>query len=185
MPRNTKKALADSLKDLLRTRPLSKVTIADITEGCGINRMTFYYHFRDIYDLVEWICREECSAALGGPLDRETWQEGFCRLCRYVLENRSFFVNVCNSIGREQAENYLYRVTYSILRSAVDELAGDMPIGEEEKKFIADFYKFAFVGVELEWLRSGLRESPEELAGKLNRLLNGQFDLALKNLSRE
>ena len=53
MPRNTKKALADSLKDLLRTRPLSKVTIADITEGCGINRMTFYYHFRDIYDLVE------------------------------------------------------------------------------------------------------------------------------------
>lgn len=185
MPRNTKKALADSLKALLRTRPLSKVTIADITEGCGINRMTFYYHFRDIYDLVEWICREECSAALGGPLDRETWQEGFCRLCRYVLENRSFFVNVCNSIGREQAENYLYRVTYSILRSAVDELAGDMPIGEEEKKFIADFYKFAFVGVELDWLRSGLRESPEELAGKLNRLLNGQFDLALKNLSRD
>lgn len=185
MPQNTKKALADSLKALLRTRPLSKVTIADITEGCGINRMTFYYHFRDIYDLVEWICREECSAALGGPLDRETWQEGFCDLCRYVLENRSFFVNVCNSIGREQAENYLYRVTYSILRSAVDELAGDMLIGEEEKKFIADFYKFAFVGVELDWLRSGLRESPEELAGKLNRLLNGQFDLALKNLSRD
>ena len=185
MPRNTKKALADSLKALLRTRPLSKVTIADITEGCGINRMTFYYHFRDIYDLVEWICREECSAALGGPLDRETWQDGFCDLCRYVLENRSFFVNVCNSIGREQAENYLYRVTYSILRSAVDELAGDMLIGEEEKKFIADFYKFAFVGVELDWLRSGLRESPEELAGKLSRLLNGQFDLALKNLSRE
>lgn len=185
MPQNTKKALADSLKALLRTRPLSKVTIADITEGCGINRMTFYYHFRDIYDLVEWICREECSAALGGPLDRETWQDGFCDLCRYVLENRSFFVNVCNSIGREQAENYLYRVTYSILRSAVDELAGDMLIGEEEKKFIADFYKFAFVGVELDWLRSGLRESPEELAGKLNRLLNGQFDLALKNLSRE
>lgn len=185
MPRNTKKALADSLKALLRTRPLSKVTIADITEGCGINRMTFYYHFRDIYDLVEWICREECSAALGGPLDRETWQDGFCDLCRYVLENRSFFVNVCNSIGREQAENYLYRVTYSILRSAVDELAGDMLIGEEEKKFIADFYKFAFVGVELDWLRSGLRESPEELAGRLSRLLNGQFDLALKNLSRE
>lgn len=185
MPRNTKKALADSLKALLRTRPLSKVTIADITEGCGINRMTFYYHFRDIYDLVEWICREECSAALGGPLDRETWQEGYCRLCRHVLEERSFFTAVYHSVSREELENYLYRATYSILRSAVDELAGDMPIGEEEKKFIADFYKFAFVGVELDWLRSGLRESPEELAGKLNRLLNGQFDLALKNLSRD
>ncbi len=76
-------------------------------------------------------------------------------------------------------------MTYSILRSAVDELAGDMPIGEEEKKFIADFYKFAFVGVELEWLRSGMREPPEELAGRLSRLLNGHLELALRNLSRE
>lgn len=133
MPRNTKKALADSLKDLLRTRPLSKVTIADITEGCGINRMTFYYHFRDIYDLVEWICREECSAALGGPLDRETWQEGFCRLCRHVLEERSFFTAVYHSVSREELENYLYRATYSILRRALDEFAGDSPVGEEEK----------------------------------------------------
>lgn len=139
MPRNTKKALADSLKALLRTRPLSKVTIADITEGCGINRMTFYYHFRDIYDLVEWICREECSAALGGPLDRETWQEGFCRLCRHVLEERSFFTAVYHSVSLEELENYLYRATYSILRSAVDELAGDMPIGEEEKSSLRTF----------------------------------------------
>lgn len=185
MPRNTKKALADSLKALLRTRPLSKITVADITDGCGINRMTFYYHFRDVYDLIEWIFVQEGSMAFKGRTGHETWQDGFCDLCRYVLENRSFFVNVCNSIGREQAENYLYRVTYSILRSAVDELAGDMPIGEEEKKFIADFYKFALVGLELEWLRSGMREPPEELAGRLSRLLNGQFDLALKNLSRD
>ena len=180
MPRNTKKALADSLKDLLRTRPLSKVTIADITEGCGINRMTFYYHFRDIYDLVEWICREECSAALGGPLDRETWQEGFCRLCRHVLEERSFFTAVYPSVSREELENNLY-----ILRRALDEFAGDSTVGEEEKRFIADFYKFALVGLELEWFRSGMREPPEELAGRLSRLLNGQFDLALKNLSRD
>lgn len=185
MPRNTKKALADSLKDLLRTRPLSKVTIADITEGCGINRMTFYYHFRDIYDLVEWICREECSAALGGPLDRETWQEGFCRLCRHVLEERSFFTAVYHSVSREELENYLYRATYSILRRALDEFAGDSPVGEEEKRFIADFYKFALVGLELEWLRSGMREPPEELAGRLSRLLNGHLELALRNLSRE
>lgn len=185
MPRNTKKALADSLKDLLRTRPLSKVTIADITEGCGINRMTFYYHFRDIYDLVEWICREECSAALGGPLDRETWQEGFCRLCRHVLEERSFFTAVYHSIGREQAENYLYRVTYSILRSAVDELAGDMPIGEEEKKFIADFYKFAFVGVDSNGSAPGCASRRRSSPGRLSRLLNGHLELALRNLSRE
>ena len=50
----TKRALEQSLKNLLLKKPLTKITIGDITEDCGINRMTFYYHFKDIYDLVEW-----------------------------------------------------------------------------------------------------------------------------------
>ena len=49
----TKRALEQSLKNLLLKKPLNKITINDIAEDCGINRMTFYYHFKDIYDLVE------------------------------------------------------------------------------------------------------------------------------------
>ena len=52
MSQVTKRALEASLKNLLLQKPLSKITISDITEDCGINRMTFYYHFKDIYDLV-------------------------------------------------------------------------------------------------------------------------------------
>ena len=54
MSQFTKRALEDSLKHLLLQKPLNKITINDIAEDCGINRMTFYYHFKDIYDLVEW-----------------------------------------------------------------------------------------------------------------------------------
>ncbi|MFR8027761.1 TetR/AcrR family transcriptional regulator, partial [Eisenbergiella massiliensis] len=54
----TKTALEASLKKLLLKKPLDKITIRDLTEDCGISRMTFYYHFKDIYDLVEWICYE-------------------------------------------------------------------------------------------------------------------------------
>ena len=61
MPQFTKYALENSLKKLLLQKPLNKITINDITEDCGINRMTFYYHFRDIYDLVEWVCLEDAK----------------------------------------------------------------------------------------------------------------------------
>ena len=57
----TKTALEASLKKLLLKKPLDKITIRDLTEDCGISRMTFYYHFKDIYDLVEWICYEAVS----------------------------------------------------------------------------------------------------------------------------
>ena len=58
----TKRALEASLKKLLLQKPLNKITINDITEDCGVNRMTFYYHFKDIYDLVDWIMVEERGA---------------------------------------------------------------------------------------------------------------------------
>ena len=56
MPNTTKQALEESLKHMLLKKPLDKITIRDITEDCGISRMAFYYHFKDIYDLVEWAC---------------------------------------------------------------------------------------------------------------------------------
>lgn len=64
MSQTTKRALAQSLKKLLQTKPLSKITINDIAEDCGVSRMTFYYHFADIYDLVEWTCQEETVCLL-------------------------------------------------------------------------------------------------------------------------
>ena len=60
----TKRALEQSLKNLLLKKPLNKITINDIAEDCRINRMTFYYHFKDIYDLVEWSCLEDAQKAL-------------------------------------------------------------------------------------------------------------------------
>ena len=62
MSQITKRALEQSLKNLLLQKPLTKITINDIAGDCGINRMTFYYHFKDIYDLVEWSCMEDARA---------------------------------------------------------------------------------------------------------------------------
>ena len=44
----TRKAIMDSFMKLVDQRPISKITIKDIVEDCGVNRNTFYYHFADI-----------------------------------------------------------------------------------------------------------------------------------------
>ena len=66
MPNRTKYDLEASLKKLLLQKPLDKITISDLTADCGISRMAFYYHFKDIYDLVEWVCLEDAQRALQG-----------------------------------------------------------------------------------------------------------------------
>ena len=62
-------ALEASLKHLMLLKPLDKITISDLTTDCGISRMAFYYHFKDIYDLVEWSCLEDARKALQGKKD--------------------------------------------------------------------------------------------------------------------
>ncbi len=81
MAQTTKRALEASLKKLLLKKPLNKITINDITEDCGVNRMTFYYHFKDIYDLVDWILVEDAAEALEGRQNFETWSEAFWTPC--------------------------------------------------------------------------------------------------------
>ena len=70
MINQTKQILEESLKKLMLQKPLDKITIRDLTEDCGISRMAFYYHFKDIYDLVEWSCLEDATRALTGKKAR-------------------------------------------------------------------------------------------------------------------
>lgn len=51
----TKRALAAAMKELMEQMPFSKISVSDIAEQCGMNRKSFYYHFKDKYDLVNWI----------------------------------------------------------------------------------------------------------------------------------
>ena len=113
MTNATKAALEASLKKLLLKKPLDKITINDLTTDCGISRMAFYYHFKDIYDLVEWSCLEDATQALQGKKTYETWQEGLQQIFEAVLENKPFIMNVYHSVSREQIETYLYKYSFT------------------------------------------------------------------------
>ena len=139
MSQTTKRALSASLKNMLLQKPLSKITVNDIAEDCGVSRMTFYYYFTDIYDLVEWTCQEEAAKALAGHKTAQTWQQGFLDLFAAVKANRPFIMNVYHSVSREQVEIYLYKLTYDLLIGVVEEKSEGMNVREEDKKFIADF----------------------------------------------
>lgn len=180
MSQVTKRALEASLKNLLLKKPLDKITINDITEDCGINRMTFYYHFKDIYDLIEWCCVEDAKKALEGKKTYDTWQQGFLQIFEAVLDNKPFILNVYHSVSREQVEIYLYKLTYDLLIGVVEEKSAGMNVREEDKKFIADFYKYAFVGLMLDWVRHDMKGDPHRMIEDLSVVMHGNVGAALE-----
>ncbi len=182
MSQVTKRALEASLKHLLLQKPLNKITINDIAEDCGINRMTFYYHFKDIYDLVEWSFQEDAGRALAGNKTYETWQQGLLQIFEAMLDNKPFISNVYRSVSREQVETYLYKITYDLLEGVVEEQARGMSVREEDKAFIATLYKYMFVGLMLDWIRRDMKDDPEEMVERLDTVIHGSVNAALERL---
>ena len=176
MSQITKRALVQSLKSLLQQKPLSKITVTDITEDCGISRMTFYYHFKDIYDLVEWACMEDAAKALANKKTYDTWQQGFIQIFHAVRENKVFVMNVYRCVSREQVEKYLTLLTDRLLLGVIQELSAGMTVRDEDKSFIAQIYSYAFVGLMLDWVRQDMRPEPEALVSRFARVI--QDDLA-------
>ena len=180
MSNTTKRALEDSLKKLLLSKPLDKITINDLTTDCGISRMTFYYHFQDIYDLAEWACVEDGKRALQDKCTYDTWQEGFLRIFEAVSENKTFMMNAYHSISRDQVEKYLYSLTYDLMIKVIEDKAKNMQVRDEDKKFIADFYKCSFVGVLLEWIENGMKQDPHVIVDKMGLVMHDNITRALE-----
>ena len=179
MSQVTKRALEQSLKNLLLKKPLTKITVGDITDDCGINRMTFYYHFKDIYDLVEWSCLEDAKRALDEKKTYDTWQQGLLQIFKAEQENKPFILNVYRCVHREQVEKYLQPLVDQLLLNVINEEAAGITVRDEDKQFIAQVYSYMFIGLMLDWIKDDMREDPQQIVEKLSKLIKGSVSVAL------
>lgn len=184
MSQITKKALANSLKKLMNQTTLENITIKDIVEDCGVNRQTFYYHFQDVYALLEWICATETLPAIEEKSNYESWQEGFVLVFESILENKKFCINAIKSLGRESFERYLYKNTSLLLSRVVDELTTNLAVSENKKSFIVDFYSFAFIGLLTQWMDNGMRENPQDIVDNIATLITGDIKKAIEKCAK-
>lgn len=178
----TKRALEESLKRLLLTKPLNKITIADITSDCGISRMTFYYHFQDIYDLVEWACEEDAARAIAGNKTADTWQTGLLDTFLALRENKPFIASIYHDMSREQVERFLVPVVSDLVKSVVDEHAARRHVREQDRDFIARFFAHALIGTVLDWIARDMRDDPQQLVQRVATIADGAIETALDRL---
>lgn len=167
MPNRTKEMLAESLMKLLARRTLDKITIQDIVDDCGYNRQTFYYHFHDIYDLIDWIFAaqtqeliEKCRAC--GSLD-----VGVEAVIAYMRENRRLILNILRSVNGEKLLDNLYRSAQSIVLSALENHPGVQELSTEYRELVAEAFKYALAGLLIDWMRAGI---PEDRVNKVRTM---------------
>ena len=185
MPQFTKQAIAQSFLKLLEKSPLDKVTVKDIVEDCGVNRNTFYYHYQDIYALIDEIFAYETQRVLDETKSFDSWQEAFLQSATFATQNKRVIFHVYNSISREKLEQYLYSITEKAMLGFVSSQANGLTPRAQDVSFVVSFYKFALVGMVLSWIGNGMKDEYEEAINQMGALFEGNIRLALERSSHK
>ena len=148
----TKKMLAASLKKLMSEKPLHAITIKEIVAKCGIHRQTFYYHFEDVRDLVQWMYEEEAFDLLMESEEVICWQDKILQLFGYISENRAMCVCTLNSVSRKSLKDVEY---------------------------LTHFYTASFAGLVESWILGELDLTPEMIIAYMEKTAADQLNGAL------
>ncbi len=165
----TKRALATALRELMLEVPFDKIQVAHICERCDMNRKSFYYHFKDKYDLLNWIFDTEIITFTQGYSGNEKLEqrvEVIQDVCNYFYENRDFYRKALNVQGQNSFSEHFRECNMAILKIRLAHL-----IEDSEDDFALNFFTDAIVCTMERWLLNKNCMPPDEFTTKLFRFI--------------
>ncbi|MEF2655242.1 MAG: TetR/AcrR family transcriptional regulator C-terminal domain-containing protein [Eggerthellaceae bacterium] len=163
----TKQALASALKELLEETPFEKISVGSICERCGMNRKSFYYHFKDKYELITWVYDMEFLSVMK---EEQTYGWDLVeKLCVYFYESRSFYQKTFCIEGQNSFSNYLEGVLSALVEDDLDAVLD--PGQKDHMSFYVAFYVDAFLCSIRRWVLEDETLGPQEFAAFLRRCL--------------
>ena len=164
--------IRQALLDILKTTPLSKVTVTDICKRADVNRTTFYANYEDIYDLLRWTFEKEALELLQQQQGVSPWQNGFLHLFQYINQNRAVCLCALDSLGKESLKRLLEADVSSIVDRAVRQTAVEngLPAHSPEVEVVICLVTIMMAGAVESWLRGELTQTPEELTRRIDMM---------------
>lgn len=163
---DTKEILAESLQELLKNRSFSDITVQDITNKSGTSRTTFYRHFSDKYELMNWIFKNKIDQYINNNPEIRFWRKLFFDILYYLKEKQAYFSIVAMNTGQNSFSEFIY---LHALDYCTKQLKKEMGIDELPNEIFlsAKQYCAGNTYIMLDWLRRGAKEPPDCIAALL------------------
>lgn len=174
----TRGFIIKAFSQLLDEKPMNKITVKDIVERCGINRNTFYYHFRDISALLREMMEEKTDQLIENHYRPDQPMECIRPMVQYGLSHKQAVLHVYQGIPRETFLPYMDRAALRLVQNYFS--AEGVPLQDKNAEILIHFYKCAIVGLLLDWLDNGLQDDIMEIVQRICILLKGTGRSALR-----
>lgn len=165
----TKKDIAAAFKKLMVTKSFESITVNDITETCGLNRLTFYYHFDDKYALLNWIYYNEIVKPFIEDIKEGPWLDSLLDTLRRLDKDRAYYQNAL-AYDNHEFRTYMYRVMEDMFSDLIGDWVDSDYVDEKEIEFVSCFFAHGTVGMVIDWVENDLKGSPDEMIRRLQDL---------------
>lgn len=185
MPNFTKRAIKESFWKLLNRQPLSQISVRAIVEDCGINRNSFYYHFRDIPSLIEEIIREAADDLIKKYPSIASVDEAVEAAFRFTVDNKVAIRHICNSVNRDIYEQYLMRMCEYVVTTYYQTVYGQERVSAQDRDTIILFIKCEIFGLSIDWINSGMTDDAIVKLKQILTLCNGMIEELMEKAKRD
>lgn len=170
--------------NLLNTKTFDKITIKDITDNLNISRQAFYYHFNDLYEVVETICTNSYKMVTNTYTDLEDWKFVYLYILRLIYNHKDVVSNIYKTIEREYVDNFLYNSLFPYVENVIIKQSKNLNVEKKDIDFISKYFTLSFIAITSDWIKNGMKEKPELLVRNVYLIINNDFKKALNNFEK-
>ena len=174
MPGDMKSKIADQLNEILKHKKLDKITVKELVDACNISRQSFYYHFRDIMDVVEWYQDQALKQSIERSLKVPTYKEAIRGVVHEAFNHRELISQLMDSQQRKEMEALFVRAVHTYLQELLRGKGSSILCSPEDVETVLSFCSCGFVGMLLTNLKQK-NLNVDVLADQMCRLLTGEI----------
>lgn len=183
MAHYTQIAILQVFEQMLTEQPFDRITVTALVKRCGISSNTFYYHYRDIYDLLDAWLRQNSQRYLEERGPGEGWEETAKRVLRDVKARKTLAHHIFDSISRERLERYIFESVENTFYKLVCDQVGGGDVPEEKLRYLAGFCCYSFLGFLMKFLWNDMDADVDRAVDQLSDILNGFIGYTLSRES--
>lgn len=178
----TREAIIKSFLGLLNSKPVSKITVKDIVEDCGINRNSFYYHFQDLPALIEALLHEEADRIINENARLDSFEDCLMAALSLALNHKNAVLHLYQA-ERGLYSMYLDRIAVYAVEKYIDTASKNINVSVEDRSIIIHYYKCLLVGMVLDWMNSGMQYDIRSRVSRACELFDGSMQAAIRRAS--
>jgi AcrR family transcriptional regulator len=186
MSQLTRKAIMKCTLELAEKKSLKKITVKDIADECGITRSTFYYHFSDIYDVLDGVVQakiDEFNEEYNGEMDKV-----LMRFIEYSIIHRKVWANLFDARGREWLEKYVKTRIHYLALLQIRKMSEGYILSIKDVEIICSFYEEAIFGLLMRWIikeeKTKTVDEIKDTVERIEKLFEGQLELIISNMKK-